>query len=145
MVTGVGFLCAGVILEEGSRIVGLTTASTIWLTAALGMGLGGGRYLLVLAALGVTMIVLWVFPKVGEWIYRVQEGRTYEVACGLDANRLKQLTELFGECGLEVKGHKLVKSCEGVTCTLEAFGSLDDHERLVKTLLADSDVREFRY
>jgi putative Mg2+ transporter-C (MgtC) family protein len=42
MVTGVGFLCAGVILEEGRRIVGLTTASTIWFTAALGMGIGGG-------------------------------------------------------------------------------------------------------
>jgi putative Mg2+ transporter-C (MgtC) family protein len=41
-VTGVGFLCTGVILEEKARIVGLTTASTIWFTAAMRMGIGGG-------------------------------------------------------------------------------------------------------
>ena len=58
MVTGVGFLCAGVILEEGARIVGLTTSSTIWLTAALGMGIGGGLYSIVILALVVTMVVL---------------------------------------------------------------------------------------
>ena len=76
---------------------------------------------------------------------RVQEGRTYEVTCGLDADRLTRLQQLFRDCGLEVKDHKLVKSCEGLVCILEAFGSLEDHERLVKALLADSEVREFRY
>lgn len=42
MVTGVGFLCAGVVMEQRTHIVGLTTASTIWFTAAMGMGIGGG-------------------------------------------------------------------------------------------------------
>ncbi len=45
IVSGVGFLGAGVILREGGRVVGLTTAAAIWLTAALGMALGGGYYL----------------------------------------------------------------------------------------------------
>ncbi|MCX6025184.1 MAG: MgtC/SapB family protein, partial [Chloroflexi bacterium] len=40
IVSGIAFLGAGVILREGGRIMGLTTASTIWLAAALGMGLG---------------------------------------------------------------------------------------------------------
>jgi putative Mg2+ transporter-C (MgtC) family protein len=38
IVSGVGFLGAGVILREGGRVIGLTTAATIWLTAALGIG-----------------------------------------------------------------------------------------------------------
>src|SRR5262245_25187982 len=44
IVSGGGFLGAGVILREGGRVIGLTTAATIWLVAALGMGLGGGHY-----------------------------------------------------------------------------------------------------
>jgi putative Mg2+ transporter-C (MgtC) family protein len=91
MVTGVGFLCAGVILEEKSRIVGLTTASTIWFTAAMGMGIGGGQYWLVILALVVAMIVLWLFPKIEEWIYSRREMRTYEVVCEIKPGRLKEL------------------------------------------------------
>jgi putative Mg2+ transporter-C (MgtC) family protein len=45
VVTGVGFIGAGVIIHEGGEVRGLTTASTIWLAAALGIGAGGG-YLL---------------------------------------------------------------------------------------------------
>ncbi|MBC8503814.1 MAG: MgtC/SapB family protein [Anaerolineales bacterium] len=79
MVTCVGFLCAGVILEKGRRIVELTAASTIWLTAALGMGIGGGYYSLIVAALAAAMLILWLFPRIEEWIYNVREVRTYEV------------------------------------------------------------------
>jgi putative Mg2+ transporter-C (MgtC) family protein len=45
IVSGVGFLGAGVILREGGQIRGLTTASTVWLVAALGMGIGMGHFL----------------------------------------------------------------------------------------------------
>src|SRR5512138_2976902 len=63
IVSGVGFLGAGVILRDGGRVIGLTTAATIWLTAALGMGIGGGEYLLVAIGVVITLVVLWVFPK----------------------------------------------------------------------------------
>ena len=46
VVTGVGFLGAGVILREQGRVAGLTTAATIWATAAVGLAIGYGMYLL---------------------------------------------------------------------------------------------------
>jgi putative Mg2+ transporter-C (MgtC) family protein len=104
MVTGVGFLCAGVILEDKARIVGLTMASTIWFTAAMGMGIGGGLYLVVAAALIGALVILWVFPKFEEWIYSVRDMRTYEIQCEISHDGLKQLEGLFRECGLRVKG-----------------------------------------
>ena len=42
VVSGVGFLGAGAVLQSNGKVLGLTTATTIWLTAALGMGIGGG-------------------------------------------------------------------------------------------------------
>ena len=46
VVTGVGFLGAGVILREGGNIVGLTTAATLWATASVGLAIGYGMYVL---------------------------------------------------------------------------------------------------
>jgi putative Mg2+ transporter-C (MgtC) family protein len=145
MVTGVGFLCAGVVLEEKARIVGLTTASTIWFTAAMGMGIGGGQYWLVVLALVVAMVVLWLFPKVEEWIYTRREMRTYEVLCEIKPGRLKEVEGLLRACGLGVKDHKLVKNDGGMTCIIDAYGSPEEHEKAMEALFENEDVKEFRY
>ena len=145
MVTGVGFLCAGVILEEKSRIVGLTTASTIWFTAAMGMGIGGGQYLLVTLALVGAMIILWIFPKFEERIYKIRSQRTYEILCEIKSNRLQEMEGLFQESGLGVKGHKLVKKSDEMICIIDSYGSPQNHEKVMAKLLADKDVKEFRY
>ncbi len=58
IVVGIGFLGAGaIILRETGIIEGLTTAATIWATAAIGVAVGTGRYIL---AIGATIILLGV-------------------------------------------------------------------------------------
>ncbi len=145
MVTGVGFLCAGVIQEEKSRIVGLTTASTIWFTAAMGMGIGGGQYKIVATALIGAMVILWIFPKFEEVIYDIREMRTYEIVCEINSERLKELEGTFQDCGLRVKRHKLVKKNNEMVCIINTYGSPKDHELVMEKLLVDVDVKEFRY
>ena len=56
VLTGIGFLCAGVIFRAGFSIHGLTTAASLWITAAIGLLLGAG--LLALAATGTVLTVL---------------------------------------------------------------------------------------
>lgn len=62
VLTGIGFLCAGVILHQptSSRVTGLTTAAAVWLTAALGLACGLGQFPLAIAGLGVALLVLFV-------------------------------------------------------------------------------------
>ena len=62
IVTGIGFLGAGVIVKAASddRIHGLTTAASIWLTSALGITIGLGHWLLTLVATTLTLVVLIV-------------------------------------------------------------------------------------
>lgn len=58
VVTGVGFLGAGVIMKDQGSIVGLTTAATLWATASIGLAIGYGMYLLgVLVALIVFCLL----------------------------------------------------------------------------------------
>ena len=60
LVTGVGFIGAGVILHQDRehRVHGLTTAASIWIAAALGAACGSGTWVVVLLALGLTIAVL---------------------------------------------------------------------------------------
>ena len=64
VVTGIGFLGAGVILQVRGRIAGLTTAATLWATAAIGMACGFGMYVLAALTTGLiyAMLVLYHVP-----------------------------------------------------------------------------------
>lgn len=60
LVTGVGFIGAGVILHHDAenRVAGLTTAASIWVAAALGVACGSGNWMAALLALALTLAVL---------------------------------------------------------------------------------------
>ena len=70
IVTGIGFLGAGAIMRTGVGIRGLTTASMIWVNAAIGVAVGGGEYRLAIIATGVTLLVLVLLTPVERWIER---------------------------------------------------------------------------
>jgi putative Mg2+ transporter-C (MgtC) family protein len=59
IVTGIGFLGAGAILREGLSVRGLTTAGSLWVVAAVGMGAGAGFYWAAIAGAALTIFALW--------------------------------------------------------------------------------------
>jgi putative Mg2+ transporter-C (MgtC) family protein len=58
VVQGIGFLAGGVILTTGRRVLGLTTAAGIWVTAALGLLAGAGFYVLAIGGAVATLVAL---------------------------------------------------------------------------------------
>jgi len=70
IVTGIGFIGAGAILklQEKREIEGLTTAAGIWMTAAVGIAAGLGRWGLALVSTVVTWITLSIVGKVETWM-----------------------------------------------------------------------------
>jgi len=68
--SGIGFLGAGTILklDDKQEIKGLTTASSIWLAAALGTAAGSGEYALATASAIISLCVLGLLPPVEKWL-----------------------------------------------------------------------------
>ena len=62
IVTGIGFIGAGVIFVEGTRVKGLTTAATVWLVTGIGMACGAGLLVLAVAVTAAYFVVALVFP-----------------------------------------------------------------------------------
>jgi putative Mg2+ transporter-C (MgtC) family protein len=82
IVTGIGFIGAGLIFIKGDRVTGLTTAATVWLVTGVGMACGAGLPLLAVAVTIAYFIVAFVFPPLqrllpGSPIPTEQSGDTH--------------------------------------------------------------------
>lgn len=141
IVTGVGFLGAGVILREGGRVIGLTTAAAIWLTSAVGMGIGGGQYLVAGLTVLVAMVVLWLLPSLEFRIDNAHEACRYEVVCPASVEKLDELERTFRECGLVIHSHSQVKNGDEMVCAWSATGSPGKHEQLKRKLFSDPQIK----
>ena len=80
IVTGIGFLGAGVIIRQGLSIRGVTTAAGLWVAAAIGMAVGAGYWGAALIGTGVVLVGLGPLRMAEGWIVRRRrEGGTLEV------------------------------------------------------------------
>lgn len=70
IVTGIGFLGAGAIIREGLSVRGLTTAGSLWVSAAIGMAAGAGWYV---AAIGTTVLTIAALWPLRIYAYRIIE------------------------------------------------------------------------
>ena len=146
IVTGIGFLGAGAIIREGGRIAGMTTAATVWLSAALGMGIGAGELIFVSIATFVIVVVLLIFPHFEERIDRIRESRNYKIVVAIDkAEKIMEVQKAFEENSMHVLDHHETKSGDTVTGTWRVIGSVRGHDKITRKMLEDRDIKEMTY
>jgi putative Mg2+ transporter-C (MgtC) family protein len=75
VITGIGFLGAGVILRTGTRIQGITTAATIWLMAAVGLAIGVELYWHAAIVVGLVTLEFWLDPYLDRLITHLWKHR----------------------------------------------------------------------
>ena len=64
IVTGIGFIGAGTILQYRGHVRGLTTAASLWAVAAIGMAAGAGLFIVALVGTGLILVILRIF----DWV-----------------------------------------------------------------------------
>ena len=75
IVTGIGFIGAGVVFKEGANVRGITSAAIIWMAAAIGMCIGFGHYVLgafVVVLVLLVMIALFKFERIFDNLYQIK-------------------------------------------------------------------------
>jgi putative Mg2+ transporter-C (MgtC) family protein len=142
LVQGIGFLGAGAILREGGGLVGLTTAATIFVEAAIGMAVGGGLYAVGGYATGVVLFGLVVLGAVARATnlkprmmgFRITASHTEGIA-----SEVQQLLE-----SLKIKPKKFRASMNGPTSIVEFHADVGhrQQEEMVKKLARPSVVVE---
>lgn len=73
VLTGIGFLGAGVILHQptSSRVTGLTTAAAVWLTAGLGLASGLGQFPLAISGLAIAIVILLIGRPIEHFVEKI--------------------------------------------------------------------------
>jgi len=144
IVSGIGFLGAGVILREHGEIRGLTTAATIWLAAALGVGVGVGQYLFSTLAAVVIMLILIVFPYLEVMMGKLSQVSTYQVTFLASHDKLSALNQAFKDAGLTTLNLKRSRKGGDMVCTWVISGKPKNHEKMIELLFDDPEIKEFQ-
>src|SRR5688572_4514366 len=80
IITGIGFLGAGVIFKDGLTISGITTATTIWICAALGMAVGAGEYFIAFLGTVIVLLILSALSVITRKIESFHQARSYLIS-----------------------------------------------------------------
>lgn len=145
IVTGIGFLGAGVIYRSENRINGITTAATIWATAALGMGIAAQYYMLVLVCTAVILVALLYLTRLEKRIDRTNQTRNYRIVCPCSDEMHQKYERLFKDNHLDFQRLKQIKTGNTIIGNWMAHGAESDHEQFIRQVLNDEEVKEFEF
>lgn len=145
IITGIGFIGAGAIFRDGLTVTGLTTASTIWVTAALGMAVGSGDIGLALAGMAITLVVLALFERLQLIIDNLNQRRNCSIWFRPEQVSKSELEAGILSCGLQFKVKKISKDEEVLSCLYDLQGRAKSHEVFSAYLLNHPAVMKFEF
>ncbi|HEV3221415.1 MAG TPA: MgtC/SapB family protein [Puia sp.] len=143
--TGIGFVGAGVIFKGDIGVNGITTAAMIWVTAALGMGIGAGYEWV--SAIGCVMILLmlFVFGLMERWIDKTNQMRNYKIMIDNNNETMERYEKSFIAHHLKFIRSREIKSRESMSGEWFVRGSQKNHLAFINEILQDPEVNHFEY
>src|SRR3954468_19157673 len=147
IMTGIGFLGAGVIMQEGFSVRGLTTAASIWITAAIGILAGIGFYfpmaLSVVLTLGVLSLFRWIEARMPTQAYYQFEVR-FAGSAEITERQIRELVErhafTIANFSYRLDGERRVRRYSMTIASADRSAA----GRLAARLERDSSIQEFR-
>jgi putative Mg2+ transporter-C (MgtC) family protein len=123
IVSGIGFLGAGTIIQARGSVVGLTTAATLWVVAALGMAVGAGAYFQALAGTALVLAALMIFGRFEDRLlpYHFQE-RILRITMHADTELVGGIEEQLVQAGYSVRVQEIERRRDEIVVSLSARG-----------------------
>ena len=145
IVTGVGFLGGGVIFKSESGVNGLTTAATIWMTAALGMTVGTGNMHVAWLGTAVVLLVLFLFTFLEKLIDKINKVFHYTIVQKNLPENLEHIQQMMKQHRLSYQLKQQSKNDDVMSTTWEVTGKGPAHDHFLKALLSDPSVTKFNF
>ncbi|MCD0487610.1 MgtC/SapB family protein [Pedobacter sp. MC2016-14] len=144
IITGIGFIGAGVIFKDQVSVRGLTTAAVIWTSAAIGMTTGIGYHALAFVFTIITLIILLMVSKIEKLIGKLQKQKIVSVTFrNGDFNQIRQLEEKLQDYELLIERLQVSKSEDMLTVIWQVSGKKRYLNQLSETLATHPDIITF--
>lgn len=144
IITGIGFLGAGVIFKGDNKIEGITTATTIWATASIGMAVGSGYVYLSLLGTALILFILHSLTYLQSLIDNNHKIREYKIAV-TSSEQIRHCEELFRNNNLK---HLMIGqqyTLGNLSTTWRLTGKNKRHETLIKQLMNDPKIIAYQF
>ncbi len=147
VVSGIGFLGAGAILRSGFNVKGLTTATTLWTMAIVGLVVGAGYFAIAAITTVVIMIVLSVLDVIEKRFVRINVIRNITVEVHDHKGVIREVRKTIAHVADQVITFSVQKSLKSKTLRLEIvarFNRSDKLETLVEQISEIEGVKVFK-
>jgi putative Mg2+ transporter-C (MgtC) family protein len=144
IITGIGFIGAGVIFKDRMSVMGLTTAAVIWTAAAIGMTTGIGYHSLAFVFTIITLAILVLVDKVESVIGNMNKNKVYKINFNsADIMQLDSLEGVIKKNKLRSKRLELYKSPEGLSVVMQITGFKKNVDLLSEEMINMEAIRDF--
>ena len=144
IVTGVGFIGAGVIFKDNIAVSGLTTAAVIWISAAIGMAVGSGNYMLGFSSTIVTLMVLLIFNLLERYIDKVHRDKLFVIVFNnSDYQNMEPIEAIIKTYQLKSRIVKITKQDGCLQAAILVTGHRKYIAQLDEKLLQMDEVKSF--
>jgi putative Mg2+ transporter-C (MgtC) family protein len=141
VVTGIGFLGAGMIIQSRLSVAGLTSAATLWFVAAVGMVIGWGNYLVAAAATVLTIVTLTALAGVERLVAVKRRFHILQLEYGIDLQPMAEIKATFARVNITPENVSLRRGRNTVVVDLDYTSSEKGHDRLIEALRGIESVR----
>ena len=139
IVSGIGFIGAGTIMQARGTVTGLTSAATIWVVAAIGITVGAGLYY---EAVGAGALVTTVLAGLGTLEHRLRRARRV-LSCTIRAKPgfpPSELETILGVSGIRILGQRIFDHAEDRVFELKLSGPARQYDIVTEKLLTHEDI-----
>lgn len=146
IVSGIGFIGAGLIFKDQVSVHGLTTAATIWAAAAVGMATGAGNYGIAVGTVIIAWTILVILQYLEHRLQKLRETRKYRISLScLSLADLPDIVGFFGKETVTVKEYKLEKQDGKIVLNLTVRAPQSIHEAAIRKMLENTSVQSMDY
>lgn len=143
IVSGIGFLGAGVIFRGDNRINGITTAATIWVVAAVGMGIGAGYYFAAACSSIFMILTLAILPYLEQYIDTLNQAKKYSVLVTYQKDSIEKIEAVFSNYKINYRLVRAHKTEDKINLEWDIQAHKKLHMKLSQVLMENPDILEF--
>jgi len=144
IVSGIGFIGAGVIFRGDNRVNGITTAATIWVVAAVGMGIGAGYYFAAAVSSILMILILAILPYIERFIDELNQSKEYTIVIYYEKDSIKDIEQIFKDIDVKYRLIKIDKIGEKVSFEWEIQAHKKRHSILSERLMNNNLILELK-
>ena len=143
IVSGIGFIGAGTILVARGSVLGLTTAATLWVVAAIGITVGIGAYVEAIGATVLVIAVLFLIGLLEDRVLQARVERTLRITLESPDPGPDAIGELLASAGIKAHPVSMKRTAERSEYVYTVRGSDDARQELLRRLSGTEGVRAF--